>query len=255
MSISKNWQLGTPLTAIIFDCDSTLSTIEGIDELAKENHVGKEVEKLTFEAMSVSGMNPGLYQKRLELIRPSKKQVIALGKTYFNHLTPDTIPVIQLLQQLNKSIYIVSAGVNPAITIFGELLQIPKNNIYAVDLEFDRENNFQNYDKHSLLVHHDGKCRIVSQIKKQHEKIAFIGDGLTDLDTQTYVTRFIGFGGAVYREKIAKQSQFYINTPSLASLLPLILTEKEVTQLNSISRKLYEQGLTSLYNGDVLIKV
>lgn len=254
MNISNTWQPQQQLAAIIFDCDSTLSSIEGMDELAKENHVGQAVEALTLEAMSVSGINPELYQKRLELIRPNKKQVLTLGQHYFTHLIPDALQVIRLLQFLKKNIYMVSAGVNPAIAIFGELLQIPSKNIFAVDLEFDLEGNFKNYNKLSPLIHHDGKRLVVKKIKTHHSNIAYIGDGLNDLATQDIVTRFIGYGGVAYRHKIANQCQYYIHTASLAPLLPLTLTENEVTQLQSADRNLYENGLVAIYRGEVFIK-
>ena len=44
----KNWRY--PL--VVFDCDSTLSTIEGVDELALRAGVGDEVARLTTAAMA-----------------------------------------------------------------------------------------------------------------------------------------------------------------------------------------------------------
>jgi phosphoserine phosphatase len=38
--LTKNWQLQHPLDAVVFDCDGTLSQIEGIDALAEKNDVG-----------------------------------------------------------------------------------------------------------------------------------------------------------------------------------------------------------------------
>src|SRR4051812_47754308 len=74
-----------PIDAIIFDCDGTLSHIEGIDELAKENGVGEQGVKLTEEAMGRSGMSPELYEHRLNLVLPTAAQVDTLGQLYFQH--------------------------------------------------------------------------------------------------------------------------------------------------------------------------
>ena len=131
------WQLKTPLNAIIFDCDGTLSTIEGIDELAKNNGVDDAVLSLTAQAMGATGMNPELYQKRLDLVYPSEEQVLALGQHYIATQVPDAHPVIQLLKRLNKTVYLVSAGLYPAVKIFGRMLNIPQENIFAVDVLFD----------------------------------------------------------------------------------------------------------------------
>ena len=46
---NHSWQLPDPIEAISFDCDSTLSSIEGIDELAKFNSCESEVNQLTEE--------------------------------------------------------------------------------------------------------------------------------------------------------------------------------------------------------------
>ena len=85
----NHYPLLDPVDAIIFDCDGTLSFIEGIDELAKENGVGEPVMKITAEAMTHSGINPELYQRRLNLVLPTQQQVQTLGQAYFDRITPD----------------------------------------------------------------------------------------------------------------------------------------------------------------------
>src|SRR5579864_8230977 len=119
---SLNWQLSSPVSAIVFDCDGTLTSIEGIDCLAKNNGVGESVSALTSEAMAKTGINPTLYQQRLDLVIPRREQVYALGHQYYAHRMPDVIEIINLLRRLNKSLYLISAGVNPAVRMFGEML-------------------------------------------------------------------------------------------------------------------------------------
>ena len=80
---AENWQLKTALDAIVFDCDGTLSAIEGIDVLADAQGVGAEVKVLTEQAMSKDGITLDLYQKRMELVRPTHKQLMHLGDQYF----------------------------------------------------------------------------------------------------------------------------------------------------------------------------
>ena len=96
------------------------------DELAKMNEVGDEIEHLTEQAMSHTGLNPALYEQRLARVKPTLQQINGLGQAYFEQMTPDVLTVIQQLQKLNKNLYIISAGVNPAVTIFAELLNIPE---------------------------------------------------------------------------------------------------------------------------------
>jgi phosphoserine phosphatase len=243
---TANWQLQTPASAIVFDCDGTLSTIEGIDELARFNGVYDEVAKLTAMAMGKTGLTPELYQQRLNLVNPRQAQLQQLAQTYLSHRIADAQQVIQTLKGLNKSVYIVSAGLNPAVTLFGETLQIPRENIYAVNLQFDQQGNYVDYDRTSPLVNNDGKRFIVSELKSQHEHIIHIGDGLNDYATHDFVTRFIGFGGIYYRENLAALCQYYISTASLASLLPLALTKAEQANLDGAELALYLQGVKAI---------
>ena len=58
------WQLKSPIDTVIFDCDSTLSRIEGIDELAQNANIKATVSALTDYAMTQAGMNPAIYAQR-----------------------------------------------------------------------------------------------------------------------------------------------------------------------------------------------
>ena len=221
-----------PIEAIVFDCDGTLSHIEGIDELANANGVGEQVTQLTAQAMGQVGMNPELYEQRLNWVLPTAQQVTGLIRTYFQHQTPDLLPVLQILRRLGKSIYIVSAGISTAVVGFGELLAVEKANIFAVDVFFDNNGNYLDFDRQSPLVYANGKRAIVQQLKQKHTQIAFVGDGSNDLVVADLVTRFIGYGGAYYREHIKQSCSYYIAEPSMAPLLSFCLTRAELAQLN-----------------------
>lgn len=251
---NEPWQLSIPVSAIVFDCDSTLSSLEGIDELAKNSAAYEEVKALTSLAMNKTGINPDLYQKRLNLIHPTLKQMIALGEDYYTHRVPEIIEVIQVLQRLNKTLYIVSAGFFHAIALFAEYLHIPVQNIFAVNLEFDQQGNFINYDHSSPLIHNDGKRHIIEKIKKNHTNLIHVGDGLNDFASHGIVTRFVGYGGIVYRKKVAEFCDYYINTPSMSALLPLCLTKTESESLLPEEETLYQKGLSLLREGKILLK-
>jgi phosphoserine phosphatase len=262
------WQLQTPVDAIIFDCDGTLTSIEGIDELANLAGIdGKMVQALTAQAMGKTGLTPEIYQKRLDLIRPTKAQLDALGKAYLAHSTPQVKAVIALLQKLNKKIYIISAGLSLAVSYFGEKLTIPREHIFAVAIQFDGD-NYLDFDHASPLIDNKGKRIIVEALKQNnyqglknhqgqnnhqdlsnlrgqnnHHSILYVGDGLNDLAVKDLVTRFVGYGGAYYRQNIAEQCDYYIDTLSLSPLLPLALTLDEAKTLSAEDKVLYQEGV------------
>lgn len=247
------WQPEAPLDCVIFDCDGTLSSIEGIDQLADNHGSGDRVKELTAEAMGKSGINPVIYKKRLDLVNPNRENINILADCYIQNCVPDTFDVIQLLKRLNKSIYIVSAGLYPAVARFGEYLTIPPENIFAVNITFDSFGNFIDYDYSSPLTQNAGKRIVVSELKKMHSRIAYVGDGLNDLVTKDLVTRFIGFGGIYYRKNIEDQSPYYIKAGSMSALLPLVLTKSEYVTLTSPEKNIYAKGLAEIPAGNVTI--
>lgn len=220
-------RLQQPLDAIIFDCDGTLSAIEGIDLLAEHNGVGRQVKELTARAMGETGLTPELYRQRLELVRPTMEQVQTLGIEYILNMTPDTEEVVRILQKSGKQVFIVSAGLYPAVLQLGEKLNIPNGNIFAVDISYDNDGNYRNFDQVSLLTTNNGKREIVYELKKQYSHIGFVGDGLNDISVMDLVTRFVGYGGNCYRKHIEEKCDYYVKEASMASVLPFLLTEDE----------------------------
>lgn len=249
---TPNWQLQNPLDAVVFDCDGTLSAVEGIDELAKWNGVGEMVAALTAKAMSYTGLNPDLYRQRLDLVKPSAAQLLQLSATYQAAQAPDSKLLIKLLQRLNKAVYLVSAGLKPSLVPFGTQTHILVENIYGVDIEFDDQGHYLNFDAASPLAHTKGKREIVRQLQTDYASIAHIGDGINDVVVRDLVTRFIGYGGAFYRKNIAVECEFYLTSLSFAGLLPLLLTEGEIELLLPEERELLERGLRAIEEGKVL---
>lgn len=229
---TDNIALKKSIEAIIFDCDGTLSHIEGIDELATQNGVGDQVSQLTAAAMGQTGLNPQIYHQRLNLVSPTSQQVLALGDLYYQQITPDLQWVLSMFASLGKSVYIVSAGLSPAVIAFGKRLGISEDCIFAVNIFFTEQGHYFDFDRHSPLVHASGKRQIVQELKKRHQELAFVGDGLNDLTVADLVSRFIGYGGAYYRKNIEEQCRYYISTPSLRPLVDLCLTPQERTTLN-----------------------
>jgi phosphoserine phosphatase len=240
-----NWQPQSPMNCIIFDCDGTLSTLEGIDRLAEHSGQGDTIAAMTEDAMSKSGLNPELYQHRLELVNPTKNQILTLGEEYYAHCVEDAEEVIQIFKRLNKSIYIISAGLSPSVKRFAELLKIATENVFAVNIQFNSEDNYLDFDRSSCLINKNGKRHIITTLKEKYNNTVFIGDGLNDYEAHDLVTRFIGYGGVFYRKNIQELCEYYIRTRSLSALLPLSLTQQEYESLLPDEKMLYQKGKAS----------
>ena len=239
----QSFHLQDPADAFVFDCDGTLSLLEGIDVLAHANGVGERVKALTEQAISHTGMSPDIYRERIELTKPSRAQIIDLAQRYYATRVPQVVNLIDVLQQLGKTIYVVSSGLNPAVTLFATMLGIPADHVYAIKLIFSAKGEYVGYDESSVLTEHSGKHIIAQQLREKHNKLIWIGDGMNDVVVKDHVIRFIGFGGAFYREHVEQLSDYYIKAQSMAPVLSLGLTQDEANALSAEARMLYREGI------------
>ena len=253
---------------VIFDCDSTLSTIEGIDELAHMTGNEYDIALLTKRAMEGDVPLESVYGHRLVTVNPTQSQVRAIAKRYQETVIPDAQEVITALQSLGSDVFIVSGGLIEPVRDFGVWLGVPRENVFAVNMEYDQlagewwrywelpggDNPRANYlaIEPNPLTGTLGKNRIISRIRTMHPgRVLMIGDGLSDLEAAEDVELFIGFGGAVYRQRIADEAPIYIHTQTLAPLLPLSLGQLGNTPKFA---RLWADGLQKVYSNEVTFR-
>lgn len=203
---------------IFFDVDSTLVTIEGIDVLAAGN---PEIVRLTEAAMNGEIPLDEVYGRRLEIIRPTRAAVDALGQQYVQSLVDGAEETIAALQSAGAVIHLVTAGIAQAIAPLAERLGV--RNVHAVPLEFDAEGNYVDFDRRCLLARAGGKELVVRNVLTRSKgNAAFVGDGVTDLETKPVVDLFVGFGGVHQRAKVKENAHVYVTEPTLRAVLPYL---------------------------------
>lgn len=221
---------------IFFDCDSTLSTIEGIDELAKLKGKEGRVGLLTDKAMNGDLDLSEVYGKRLKAIRPTRGQLKAVEARYAETIVEDAAEVIAALQFIGKAVFIISGGLVDAVRGFGRRLGVPPEKIRAVELEYN-ELSGQWWRYHEPEAQHQqiyleyvegpltissGKPDIIRELSGDaHGRRFMIGDGSSDLATRDVVDLFVGYGGVVARDKVRAESEVFLQAASLAPVLPL----------------------------------
>jgi len=208
---------------ILFDCDSTLSSLEGIDELAKQIGVHDQLAPLTQAAMEGEVKLDEIYKKRLDLIQPDKHTIEWLAQRYIETLVTDADIVIEKLQKANKQIHIISGGLRQAILPLAKKLNIAEINVHAVDVYFDSNESYTGFNEQSPLARSGGKAVVSQQIIGESRKAVLIGDGVTDLEAQNERVHFIGFGGVIIRDLVRNQSKDYIEKSTLLPLLDRLL--------------------------------
>ena len=221
---------------IFFDCDSTLSAIEGIDELARLKGKEGRVGLLTNKAMDGQLDLADVYGKRLRAIKPTLAQLKAVEERYWETVVEDAPAVIAALRFLGKEVFIISGGLIDAVKGFARRLGLEPQRIRAVELEYNelsgrwwdyhepgaqQSKTYLDYSAGPLTIS-SGKSKIISELAGDLPgKRVMIGDGASDLATKHLVDLFVGYGGVVPRDAVRDGAELFLLSPSLAAILPL----------------------------------
>jgi phosphoserine phosphatase len=262
-------QRWTSYDLIFFDCDSTLSTIEGIDELARLKGKEQRVGLLTEKAMNGDLDLAEVYGKRLRAINPTRTQLDYIRDLYLQTIVPDAKEVISALKFLQREVFIISGGLLDAVQGFGDRLGVPPEHIRAVALEYNelsgawwRYYDVQTHGQQKYLDYHEGhltvssgKPHIVRELAGERwGKRMMIGDGASDLATRgNGADLFVGFGGVVVREKVEREADVFVYPLTLAPILPLAggLLGWQLVQ-NTEHQAVYQKGLALALNAGTL---
>ena len=208
---------------ICFDCDSTLSRVEGIDELARRNGLFKEVAALTDAAMNGELALEEVYGRRLDMIKPDQAAMDWLADLYIAEMVEGVGETVKTLLDNGKQIHIISGGLRQAILPLAALLGIAEEHVHAVDVLFDDKGVYQDFARQSPLAVSGGKARICRRLRMHHSSLVMIGDGKTDLEAKQAGAYMIGFGGVVNRPLVRQQADVFVADASLTAILPYVL--------------------------------
>ena len=203
---------------ICFDCDSTLSTIEGIDELAKRAGLGDEMAALTDAAMNGTVSLEAVYGQRLALIKPNKDSIDWLSELYIAEQVTGVKEVFAQLLAQDRHVHIISGGLRPAILPLARWLGLTETHVHAVDIYFNDDGSYDHYEQNSPLARNGGKADIVRQLTGSGS-LAMIGDGNTDMEAKQAGAFVIGFGGVVDRPIVRKLADVFIAEADLKRVL------------------------------------
>ncbi|MCF3652178.1 HAD-IB family phosphatase [Synoicihabitans lomoniglobus] len=197
---------------IVFDCDSTLSAIEGVDELARVRgpEVFAQVEAMTHDAMDGRLAVEAVFGRRLEIIQPSAADVAAVGQRYIETVEPTALATLQALRAKGWTPLILSGGFRPAIRPLADFLEIDR--VEAVDLYFDAAGEYTGYATDYPTTRSGGKPEVIRQLKTAlaPARIVMVGDGVSDLETKPEVDMFVGYGAYVARDKVKAGADHFI---------------------------------------------
>lgn len=214
--------------SVVFDCDSTLVAVEGIDELSGPYR--ERITALTDAAMDGSVPLEEVYGRRLEIIQPTRAQVDAVGAQYVRTLVPHARETVAALRWLGKTVRIVSGGLLPAVLVVARELGMADEDVAAVGIRFDASGAYAGFDAGSPLARSNGKAQVIAAWDLPRPAL-LVGDGATDREARPAVDAFAAYAGVVERPAAVDGADFVLREPSLAAVLALACTDEDRARL------------------------
>ncbi len=222
------------INKIYFDFDSTLIKAESLDLLGSRRGVGEKVAVMTKRSMDGEVAFADIFIEKMQLIAPTKNDLDLVAQECVGLLVDGAVEVIKILCALDKQVYILSANFHPMILPVAKKLGLDESSIIANEIFFDGDENFSNFNTSSLLAQDCGKTKVLQQEKQKGGRLALVGDSVADWEAASEVGIFVGFGGVVQREKVFKESKYFVSVPSLLPTLNFLLSVDEMNKLKII---------------------
>jgi phosphoserine phosphatase len=231
---------------VFLDCDSTLSTIEGVDELARRR--GVDVARLTADAMA--GLIPlnEVYAARLEQIAPTTEDFIWLADLYAQTEVPGARATIEALTALGIECHVISGGLLPAVQPFALSLGIAPDRVHAVPYPVDDPDPAAVATAHPL-ARNGGKPEVIAKVctnGPQRARRIIVGDGSSDLEARTETGLFVGFGGVESREKVREGADLFLETAGLWAVAGIAAGPDRLAELEAIAPQTHHHSLIDL---------
>ena len=210
----------------IFDFDSTLTKVEGLDILAeitltnnpKQKEIIEEIIKITNLGIDGEISFTQSLERRIKLLNAKRSDLKLLIKELKKRVSASIERNKEFFESYSENIYVISAGFKEFIDPIVAAYNIPTERVFANTFEFNKEDEIIGFDRNNVLSSHNGKIQCLKDLQLKGE-IQVIGDGYSD-----YVTReagvahkFFAYTENVQREKTIENADYI--TPNLDEFL------------------------------------
>jgi phosphoserine phosphatase len=198
--------------SVVLDVDSTLCDLEGIDWLARlrGEEMARRCTELTNRAMGGEISLEAVYGERLDLIRPTRAEIDALGREYVRVMAPDAADVIHELRSAGVRVHLMSAGFRRAIGPSARIVGVDDADLHAMDIRWDDAGNYLDFDRSSPLATQHGKKELVQRLPLPRPILA-VGDGATDAAMRPAVDSFAAFTAFQRRDAVVRVADAEVN--------------------------------------------
>ncbi len=207
--------------SIIFDFDSTIVSIEGLEFLAEvslANNPNKEIIFKKIKRITNLSMNGKIkfdksLSERVNMLSPTRSQALQAGTQIAKLISKSFLKNKKFFSKYAENIYVISGGFEELIIPSTEKLGILKNKVFANQFIFNDHDKVIGLDSSRLTSKHLGK---VKQLKALHLPIpaVIIGDGYTDYEVKErgVVQDFIVYTEHAKRDNVVQNADFRAKT-------------------------------------------
>lgn len=196
---------------IVFDFDSTLVSVEALDELfaasiaddpAGEARVA-EFRRITDQGMAGEISAEASLARRLAVLRADRRLVERVAVEISGRLTPSVERQLPFFRENAGRIHVLSGGFEELILPTLARIGIPAGQLQAHRFSFDPEGRLTGLDPGTAMAV-GGKPAAVRAVPRDRGPVWMVGDGATDLELRALglVDRFVAFTENRHRDPV-----------------------------------------------------
>jgi D-3-phosphoglycerate dehydrogenase len=205
----------------ILDFDSTLVSVESLDELARIGMTGApdaDVRMARFQELTAQGMSGTLpfdesLRQRIALLKADRTHIDRLIGELKDEITDSALECEEWFEENADSIYVVSGGFEEYIIPVVEELGIARSHVFANRFTYDEDGVINGVDASSLLSQPQGKVAQVAALELA-KPIIMIGDGITDYEVRAkgQADEFWAFTQHIARPAVVERADRVLST-------------------------------------------
>ena len=151
-----------------------------------------------------------VYDERLALVRPSRRDIEDLADEYRRSIALGAAETIRSLRAQGVHLALVSGGIRQAIIPLASDLEFDPSEVHAVSLRWNGAGEYEGFDD-SPLATQRGKLEVVRKAILPEPALA-VGDGATDLAMREAVAAFAAFTGFVNRSAVVAGADYIFSS-------------------------------------------
>ena len=200
---------------LVFDFDSTLVSVESLDELFARSMAlapDRDARVQEFQEITDLGMAGEIsadesLTRRLSVLKASRTLVDRVGEEVSQHLTPSVERHIDFFANNRHRIYVISGGFEELIHPSLNRLGIPPHRLMAHRFQYGANGDVTGMDRGTAMAR-GGKPAALQALVPVGSPILMVGDGVTDLELRSLglVDRFVAFTENRRRESVVEKA-------------------------------------------------